>query len=63
MDDTQTNPQALLSYYTDLIENDASNSSFIIVCVFVAAVTCSPSRCVGTIRGDTLMGEIYEVCH
>jgi hypothetical protein len=30
-----------------------ANSSFIVLCVFVAAVTCLPSRCLATIGGYT----------
>jgi hypothetical protein len=33
------------------IENDASNNSSIVACVFVIAVTFLPSRCLATIRG------------
>jgi hypothetical protein len=40
-------------YDTDRIENDASNNSSIVACVFVATVTFSPSRCLATIRGYT----------
>jgi hypothetical protein len=39
-----------LWYDTDGIENDASNNSSIVACVFVAAVTFIPSRCLETIR-------------
>jgi hypothetical protein len=51
---------------TDRIEDDVSNSSSIVACVFVAAVTFLPSRCLATIRGihiytHILMGGIYEV--
>jgi hypothetical protein len=43
-----------------------SNNSSVVSCVFVAAVTVLPSRCVATIDGYTykhtrLMGGIYEV--
>jgi hypothetical protein len=51
-EDTQTNPQVLPRYYTDRIENDASNN-FIVACIFVTAGTCLPSRCLATIGGDT----------
>jgi hypothetical protein len=37
----------------DRIENDASNISSIVACVFVAAVTFLPSRCLATIGGYT----------
>jgi hypothetical protein len=51
----------------DRIENDASNSSSILQCVFVAAVTFLPSPCLATVRmhiqTHRLMGGIYEVCH
>jgi hypothetical protein len=36
------------SYDTGHIENDASNNSYIIACVFVTAVTFLPSRCLAT---------------
>jgi hypothetical protein len=35
-------------YETDHIENDASNNSSIVACVFVTAVTFVPSRCLAT---------------
>jgi hypothetical protein len=35
------------------IENDASNNSSIVACVFVAAGTCLPSRCLETMGEDT----------
>jgi hypothetical protein len=35
---------------TDRREIDASNISSIVACVFVAASTCLPSRCLATIR-------------
>jgi hypothetical protein len=38
-------------YDTGHIENDASNNSSIVACVFVTAVTFLPSRCLATIRG------------
>jgi hypothetical protein len=59
--------ELLFLYDTDRIENDASNSSSIVACVFLAAVTFLPSRCIATIGGvhiqtHRLMGGIYEVC-
>jgi hypothetical protein len=39
------------SYDTGHIENDASNNSSIVACVFVTAVMFLPSRCLGTIGG------------
>jgi hypothetical protein len=53
-------------YYTDCIENDASNNSPIVACVFVAAVMFLLSRCLATIGGihiqtHKLMRGIYEV--
>jgi hypothetical protein len=42
-------------YETNRIENNASNNSSIVVCVFVAAVTFLSSRCLVTIR-DTHTG-------
>jgi hypothetical protein len=36
-------------YETGRIENDASNNSSIVACVFVTAVTFLPSRCLATI--------------
>jgi hypothetical protein len=36
-------------YDTGHIENDASNDSSIVACVFVAAVTFLPSRCLATV--------------
>jgi hypothetical protein len=36
-------------YDTDHIENDASNNSSIVACVFVTAITFLPSRCLATI--------------
>jgi hypothetical protein len=38
-------------YDTGHIENDTSNSSSIVACVFVTTVTFLPSRCLATIRG------------
>jgi hypothetical protein len=38
-------------YDTGHIENDASNNSSIVACVFVTAVTFLPSRCLATTRG------------
>jgi hypothetical protein len=38
-------------YDTGHIENDASNNSSIVACVFVTAVTFLPSRCLATIGG------------
>jgi hypothetical protein len=37
-------------YDTGDFENDASNNSSIVACVFVTAVTFLPSRCLATIR-------------
>jgi branched-subunit amino acid transport protein len=37
----------------DHIENDASNSSSVVACIFVAAATFLLSRCLATIRGYT----------
>jgi hypothetical protein len=39
------------SYEKGNIENDASNSSSIVACVFVTVVTFLPSRCLAMIRG------------
>jgi hypothetical protein len=36
---------------TDHIENDASNNSSVVACVFVTAATFPPSRCLATIEG------------
>jgi hypothetical protein len=36
---------------TERMENDASNNSSIVTCVFIAAVTFLPSRCLAMIRG------------
>jgi hypothetical protein len=36
-------------YDTDPIENDASNNSYIIACVFVTMVTFLPSHCLATV--------------
>jgi hypothetical protein len=48
----------------DHIENDASNNSYIVACLFVAAEKFLPSRCLTMIGGYTyrnrLMGG-YEV--
>jgi hypothetical protein len=38
-------------YDTGHIENDGSNNSSIVACVFVTAVTLLPSRCLATIEG------------
>jgi hypothetical protein len=38
---------------TDRIENEASNNYYILACVFVGAVTFSPSRSLATIQGYT----------
>jgi hypothetical protein len=47
-------------------ENNASNNSFIVSCVFLATVTILPSRCLAAIRGYTYrhrkMEEYHEVC-
>jgi hypothetical protein len=40
-------------YETGHIENDASNNSYIVACLFVTAVTFLPSRCLATIGGYT----------
>jgi hypothetical protein len=37
-------------YDTDRIENDASNNSSIVSCVFIATVTFLPIRCLATLR-------------
>jgi hypothetical protein len=37
-------------YDTGHIENEVSNNSFIVACVFVTAVTFLASRCIATIR-------------
>jgi hypothetical protein len=42
-----------LRYDTGRIENDAFNNFSVGACVFVAAVTFLPSRCLATIRGYT----------
>jgi hypothetical protein len=36
---------------TDCIENDASNNSADVACVFIAMGMCSPSHCLTTVRG------------
>jgi hypothetical protein len=41
------------SYNTGNIENDESNNSSIVLCVFVTAVKFLPSRCLVTIREYT----------
>jgi hypothetical protein len=38
-------------YDTSHIENDASNNSSIVVCIFVTAVTFLPGRCLATMEG------------
>jgi hypothetical protein len=38
-------------YDTDHIENDVSNNSSIVACVFVTMVTFLPSRCLAMIGG------------
>jgi hypothetical protein len=47
--------EELIAYFpwcdTGHIENDASNNSSIVACVFVTAVTFLPSLCLATIRG------------
>jgi hypothetical protein len=47
--------EELISYFpwhdTGHIENDASNNSSIVACVFFTAVTFLPTRCLATIRG------------
>jgi hypothetical protein len=40
-------------YDTDPIENDVSNNSSIVACVFVTAVTFLPSSCLETLGGYT----------
>jgi hypothetical protein len=40
-------------YDTGHSENDASNNSSIVACVFVTAVTFLPSRCLATIGGNS----------
>jgi hypothetical protein len=40
-------------YDTGHIDNDESNNSFIVACVFVTAVTFLPCRCLATIGGYT----------
>jgi hypothetical protein len=40
-------------YDTGHIENNESNNSYIVACVFVTAVKFLPSRCLATIRGHT----------
>jgi hypothetical protein len=55
-----------LWYDTDRIENNASNNSFSLECVCLAAVIILPSRFLATIGGirvqtHRLMREIYEV--
>jgi hypothetical protein len=58
----ETNPQTLLWYDTDRMENDASNNPPVVAHVFVAAVTFLPSRCLATYTyRHKLMGGIYEV--
>jgi hypothetical protein len=55
------------SFFYDMarIDSDASNNSSIVACLFVAAVTNLPSRCLANRGGYTyrhrLMGWIYEV--
>jgi hypothetical protein len=54
--------EELIAYFpwqdTESIENDFSNNSSIVACVFVAAVTFLPSRCLATTRGFLLNGAI-----
>jgi hypothetical protein len=50
-----------VSYDTDHIDNDASNNSSIVACVFVVMGTFLPSRCLATIAEYTLMEGIYKV--
>jgi hypothetical protein len=45
--------RTFLWYDTNRIENDAFNNSSIVACVFVAAVTSLPSRCLATRGGCT----------
>jgi hypothetical protein len=42
-----------LWYDTDHTENDASDNSSIVACVFIATGTCLPSRCLVTMKGYT----------
>jgi hypothetical protein len=42
---------AYFPWYKDRIENDVSNNSSIVTCVFVTAVTFLPSRFLATIGG------------
>jgi hypothetical protein len=44
---------AYFPWYMGHIENDASNNSSIVACVFVTAVTFLPSSCLATIGGYT----------
>jgi hypothetical protein len=46
----------------DRLENTASNCS-IVACVFVAAVTCFPSRCLATLGGGPHRQQGDLVCH
>jgi hypothetical protein len=58
IDETEKNKKfwdELIAYFpwydTDRIENDVSNNSSIVACVFVAAATFLPSRCLATTGG------------
>jgi hypothetical protein len=54
-----------LSYDMDRIQNDTSKNTSTIACVFVAAGTFSPSRCLATVRGyayrNRMKEGVYEV--
>jgi hypothetical protein len=52
-------------YDTGHIENDASNNSSIVPCVFVTAVTFLPSRCLATIGIfiEPLLSKDLKVCY
>jgi hypothetical protein len=43
------------------IENDVSNTSFFVACVFVTAVTFLPSRCLATIGGFLLSRSLATI--
>jgi hypothetical protein len=47
----------------DVVQNDASISYSVDVCVFSAAITSLPSRCLAAVKGHSLMGGLCEVCH
>jgi hypothetical protein len=46
----------ILSTDTDRIENTASNSFYIVTCVFIATETCLPSRCLEIAVSSELSG-------